>query len=107
MVRRMRRQVDSVAFGKPAALAITWRDFLNSEVQVTRKRVEAGDEAVKRAGRRSTKASAKLESRVLPADHVRTEAVQRYLDQQRDQRMPRTSAEPEQNMPKVNPSPET
>lgn len=48
---------------------------------MTRKRVVVSDEAVKRAGRRSTRASAKLEGREVPVDHVRSEAVQRYLDE--------------------------
>lgn len=56
-------------------LATVW----DSGVQVTRKRVVVSKEALKRAGRRSTKASAKLENREVPDDHVRSEAVQRNL----------------------------
>lgn len=45
-----------------------------------KKRV-VSDEALKRATRRSTKASAKLEGRVVPDDHVQSEAVRRYIDE--------------------------
>lgn len=38
-------------------------------------------EAVKRAGVKSTRASAKLENRVVPEGHVRSAAVQRYIDE--------------------------
>lgn len=39
-------------------------------------------EALRRAGARSTKASAKLERREVPEGHVRSDAVQQYIDQQ-------------------------
>lgn len=48
---------------------------------MARKRVTVSAAALKKAGRRSTRASAKLENREVPADHVRSEAVQRYLDE--------------------------
>jgi antitoxin VapB len=48
---------------------------------MTRKRVVVSEEAVKRAVRRSVRASAKLENREVPADYVRPEAVQRYIDE--------------------------
>ena len=37
--------------------------------------------AVKAAGARATRASAKLENREVPADYVRPDAVQRYIDE--------------------------
>lgn len=43
-------------------------------------------EAIKRAATRSTKASAAIEGRSLPAGYVRTAKVQRFLDE----RQPRT-----------------
>jgi antitoxin VapB len=43
------------------------------------KRRTVSDAALKAAGRRNTKASARLEGRELPADHVRSAAVERYL----------------------------
>jgi hypothetical protein len=57
------------------------RAVSNSGVLMTRKRVVVSKEALKRAARRSTKASAKLENREVPDDHVRSEAVQRYIDE--------------------------
>jgi hypothetical protein len=48
---------------------------------MTRKRVVVSEKAVKIAVRRSTRASAKLENREVPADYVRPEAVQRYIDE--------------------------
>lgn len=45
----------------------------------TLKTVVVSQEAVKRAAVRSTKASAKLEGRVVPADHRRSVAVVAYL----------------------------
>ncbi len=42
-------------------------------------------EAVKRAAARSTKASAKLESRTVPTDYVRTERVERFVAERRQQ----------------------
>jgi hypothetical protein len=43
------------------------------------KRREVTDAALKAAGRRSTKASAHLEGREVPDEHVRSAAVERYL----------------------------
>ncbi|POX75470.1 hypothetical protein C3475_03205 [Mycobacterium kansasii] len=43
------------------------------------KRVVVSPAAVARAGRRSIRASAKLEGRVVPEGHVRSAAVERYL----------------------------
>jgi hypothetical protein len=48
---------------------------------MARKRVVVSAAAVKEAGRRSTRASAKLEGHEVPFDHVRSEAVQRYIDE--------------------------
>lgn len=48
---------------------------------MARKRVVVSAAALKKAGRRSTRASAKLENREVPVDHVRSEAVQRYIDE--------------------------
>lgn len=45
------------------------------------KHVVVTEAAVRDAARRATRASAKLEERVVPADHVRSAAVQRYLDE--------------------------
>lgn len=45
-------------------------------------RVVVSREALKRATTRSTRASAKLENHEVPADHVRSAAVQRFLDDQ-------------------------
>lgn len=42
--------------------------------------------AVKKAGMRSTRASAKLEGRVVPAGHRRSAAVAAYLAKQQPQR---------------------
>ncbi len=41
--------------------------------------------AVKRAAARSTKASAKLESRTVPTDYVRTGRVERFVAERRQQ----------------------
>ncbi|CDO08072.1 hypothetical protein BN977_02891 [Mycolicibacterium cosmeticum] len=49
----------------------------------TPKKVVVSKEAVKRAGARATKASAKLAGRVVPADHRRSAAVMAYLAKQR------------------------
>ena len=40
-------------------------------------------EAIKRFAVRSTKASAKLERRLVPAGHVRSDAVKQYLAERR------------------------
>lgn len=45
----------------------------------TPKTVVVSKEAVKRAGARATKASAKLAGRVVPADHRRSAPVKAYL----------------------------
>lgn len=47
----------------------------------TPKKVVVTKAAVRKAGARATKASAKLEGREVPADHVRSEAVSRYIEQ--------------------------
>lgn len=47
--------------------------------QRTPKKVVKSDEALRNAGRRATKASAKLEGRVLPAGHRRSAAGKAYL----------------------------
>jgi hypothetical protein len=47
----------------------------------TPKKVVVSEAAVKKAGARATKASAKLSGREVPADHVRSEAVSRYIEQ--------------------------
>ncbi|MCK0177102.1 hypothetical protein [Mycolicibacterium sp. F2034L] len=47
---------------------------------MVKRRVVVSSEAVKRAGERSTRASAKVEGREVPADYVRPAAVQRFLD---------------------------
>ena len=49
---------------------------------VTARRVVVSKEALKRAGARSTKASAKLEGREMPEGYVRPASVQRWIDQQ-------------------------
>lgn len=48
----------------------------------TPKKVVVSKAAVKKAGRRATKASAKLEGRVVPAGHRRSAAVKAYLARQ-------------------------
>jgi hypothetical protein len=48
----------------------------------TPKRVVVSKAAVKKAGVRSTKASAKLEGRVVPSGHRRSAAVKAYLAKQ-------------------------
>lgn len=48
----------------------------------TPKKVVVSRAAVKKAGMRATKASAKLEGRVVPAGHRRSAAVQAYLAKQ-------------------------
>lgn len=53
--------------------------------RTTPKTVVVSKAAIKKAGARSTKASAKLEDRVVPAGHRRSEAVDAYLAKQ-DQR---------------------
>lgn len=45
------------------------------------RRVVFGAAAVRRAGRRSTRASYKLSGRTVPDSHVRTEAVIKFLGQ--------------------------
>ena len=47
------------------------------------KNVVVDSEAVKRAGRRSTKASALLAGREVPVGHERSLAVQQFIDEQR------------------------
>lgn len=47
---------------------------------MVKRRVVVSPEAVRRAGERSTRASAKLEGREVPADYVRSASVQRFLD---------------------------
>lgn len=46
------------------------------------KQVVVSDKALRNAGRRATKASAKLAGRVVPADHRRSAAVNAYLARQ-------------------------
>ena len=48
----------------------------------TPKKVVVSKAAVKKAGVRSTKASAKLEGRVVPAGHRQSAAVKAYLAKQ-------------------------
>lgn len=48
----------------------------------TPKKVVVSKAAVKKAGMRATKASAKLEGRVVPANHRRSAAVKAYLAKQ-------------------------
>lgn len=48
----------------------------------TPKKVVVSSAAVKRAGTRATKASAKLEGRVVPFGHRRSAAVEAYLAKQ-------------------------
>lgn len=48
----------------------------------TLKQVVVSKAAVKQAGMRATKASAKLEGRVVPAGHRRSAAVKAYLSKQ-------------------------
>lgn len=48
----------------------------------TPKKVVVSRAAVKKAGMRATKASAKLEGRVVPAGHHRSAAVKAYLAKQ-------------------------
>ncbi len=50
--------------------------------QRTPKKVVVSEVAVKNAGVRATKASAKLAGRVVPADHRRSAAVKAYLAKQ-------------------------
>ena len=45
----------------------------------TPKKVVVSRAAVKKAGMRSTKASAKLENRVVPAGYVRSASVSKFL----------------------------
>jgi len=52
----------------------------------TPKKVVVSKAAVKKAGMRSTRASAKLEGRVVPAGHHRSAAMQAYLTKQQPQR---------------------
>lgn len=48
----------------------------------TRKKVVVSKAAVKKAGVRATKASAKLENRVVPAGYIRSAAVRGYIAKQ-------------------------
>lgn len=48
----------------------------------TPKKVVVSKAALKRAGMRATKASAKLEGRVVPAGHQRSAAVEAWLAKQ-------------------------
>lgn len=48
----------------------------------TPKKVVVSRAAIKRAGKRATKASAKLEGRIVPAGHRRSAAVKAYLAKQ-------------------------
>ncbi|MBY0441095.1 MAG: hypothetical protein K2Q25_02985 [Mycobacteriaceae bacterium] len=48
----------------------------------TPKKVVVSKAAVKKAGVRATKASAKLESRVVPAGYTRSAGVQTYIAKQ-------------------------
>ena len=50
--------------------------------RTTPKKVVVSKAAVKKAGVRSTKASAKLEGRVVPTGHRRSAAVDAYLAKQ-------------------------
>ena len=52
--------------------------------RTTPKKLVVSKAAVKKAGQRSTKASAKLEGRIVPAGHQRSAAVDAYLEQQRE-----------------------
>lgn len=47
---------------------------------MVKRRVVVSPEAVKRAREKSTTASAKLEGREVPAEYVRPDAVQRFID---------------------------
>lgn len=49
----------------------------------TSKQVVVSKAALKKAGERATRASAKLEGRVVPAGHRRSAAVEAYLAKQR------------------------
>jgi hypothetical protein len=51
-------------------------------VRIVARRV-VNKEAVKRSAIRSTKASAQLERRTVPADYVRSERVERFLAERR------------------------
>lgn len=51
----------------------------------TPKKVVVAKAAVKKAGMQATRASAKLEGRVVPAGHRRSAAVQAYLAKQQPQ----------------------
>lgn len=51
------------------------------------KKVLVSKAALKKAGVRSTKASAALSGRFVPAGHRRSAAVQAYLDQQGQSRL--------------------
>lgn len=48
-----------------------------------RKKVVVSESAVKQAGERNTKASAKLEGKVVPPGHNRSAAVKAFLAKQR------------------------
>ena len=52
----------------------------------TPKKVVVSNAAVKKAGARATKASAKLEGRVVPAGHKRSAAVKAYIAKQQPPR---------------------
>ncbi|BBZ31040.1 hypothetical protein MMAD_53350 [Mycolicibacterium madagascariense] len=49
----------------------------------TPKKVTVTAAAIRRAGARATKASAKLEGRVVPHGHRRSAAVRAYIEKQR------------------------
>ena len=53
----------------------------------TPKKVAVSRAALKRAGERSTKASAKLEGRELPAGYKRSEAVAAFLAERQDKEL--------------------
>ena len=51
------------------------------------------DDAIRKAQRRSVEASARLEGRVVPAGHVRSEKAQRYIDEVAKRRRPSKSGD--------------
>lgn len=58
---------------------ICGRPRIDKEVLAVRRRHVVTKDTVKRAAARSTKASAQLENRVIPAGFVRSSTVKRFL----------------------------
>jgi TnpA family transposase len=58
---------------------ICGRPRIDKEVLAVKRRHIVTKDTVKRAAARSTKASAQLENRVIPAGFVRSSTVQRFL----------------------------